>query len=104
MAAKLQPIAALLKAARRKKGLTQRTLAERVGIPQSHLSKIESGAVDLQTSSLIEISRALDLELTLLPRTLLPAIQVLSTRSLTPAAPGPVPAYRLDDDGDGSGA
>jgi transcriptional regulator with XRE-family HTH domain len=73
----LRPLATLLKEARERKGLSQRALSERVGLPQSHLSKIENGAVDLQASNLIEIARALDLELTLLPRGVLPAVQAL---------------------------
>lgn len=64
-----------IKHARAAKGFTQRQLGERVGLPQSHISKIESGAVDLQLSSLIEIARALDLELKLVPRKTLPAIE-----------------------------
>lgn len=68
---------ATLKSARRSKGLTQRTLGELVGIPQSHLSRIESGAVDLQASNLIELARALDLELVLMPRQMLPTLNAL---------------------------
>lgn len=68
-------IAASIRQARKDKGLTQRELGQRVGLPQSHISKIESGAVDLQVSSLAEIARALDLEVKLLPRRALPAIE-----------------------------
>jgi transcriptional regulator with XRE-family HTH domain len=42
--------------------MTQKELGQRVGLPQSHISKIEKGAVDLQLSSLVEIARALDFE------------------------------------------
>ena len=89
-------LAKTLRLAREKKGLTQRSLAERTGLPQSHVSKIENAAVDLQTSSLIELARALDLEVVLIPRSLIPAIRALQRESTTRA----VPAYRLDDDGD----
>ena len=64
-----------LRDARVAKGLTQRELGERVGLPQSHISKIEQGAVDLQFSSLSELARALDLELKLVPRQALPAVE-----------------------------
>ena len=37
-----------LKAAREAKGLSQRDLSSRAGVPQSHISKIESGVVDLR--------------------------------------------------------
>ena len=67
-------IAKKLKAARQAKGLSQRKLSQLAGVPQSHISKIENGAVDLRLSSLIELARVLDLELTLVPRKTLPAI------------------------------
>lgn len=75
MSIAIEEIAASIKAARTAKGLTQRQLGERVGLPQSHISKIESGSVDLQLSSLVEIGRALGLELKLVPRKTLPAIE-----------------------------
>jgi HTH-type transcriptional regulator / antitoxin HipB len=90
----LEVLARQLKRAREGKGLSQRTLADRVGIPQGHLSRIENGTVDLQTSTLFQIARALDLELTLIPRQALQAVEALTTRSS--ATPGP--AYTLADD------
>ncbi len=61
-------IAQQIKAARETKGLSQRALSEKVGIPQSHISRIENGAVNLQLSSLIELARVLELELMLVPK------------------------------------
>jgi transcriptional regulator with XRE-family HTH domain len=69
-----------LRSAREAKGFSQRALAGRAKIPQSHLSKIETGAVDLQLSTLIELARELDLEVMLIPRKLVPAVEAL-TRS-----------------------
>lgn len=69
-----------LKAARLQKKLSQRALSERVGIPQSHLSKIENGQVNIQVASLTQIARALDLELLLVPKKVVPAVEAL-TRS-----------------------
>jgi transcriptional regulator with XRE-family HTH domain len=66
---------ATLKAAREAKGLTQRDLAKLAGVPQSYISRIESGSIDLRLSSLVEVARALDLELTLVPRKTMPAVQ-----------------------------
>ncbi|MBW2940810.1 helix-turn-helix domain-containing protein [Zhongshania aquimaris] len=63
-----------LKRAREAKGLSQRTLADLSGVPQSHISKIESGGVDLRISSLVEIALALDMELKLVPRKGLSAV------------------------------
>ena len=67
-----------LKQARENRGLSQRELGTRIAVPQSHISKIESGAVDLKTSSLIEFARALDLEVMLVPRSLVPAVEAMS--------------------------
>ncbi len=81
-----------LKQAREVKGLSQRALGAKIAMPQSHISQIESGKVDLQASSLIEFARALDLEVMLVPRRLVPAVEALSR-------PGSrtLPAYRLSD-------
>ena len=70
-------IIAALKAARAEKALSQRELSKEAGVPQSHISKIEAGAVDLQLSSLIEIARALDLEVLTVPRKLVPAVRAI---------------------------
>jgi transcriptional regulator with XRE-family HTH domain len=63
-----------LKNTRAAKGLSQRALSELAGVPQSHISNIERGAVDLRLSSLVELARVLDLELTLVPRKSIPAV------------------------------
>lgn len=73
----LEKIAGRLKAVREEKGLSQRALAQLTGVPQSHISKIESGAVDIRLSSLVEIARVLELELELVPRPALPAVQAI---------------------------
>ena len=68
-------IASTLRTARESKGLSQRELSAKSGIPQGHISKIENGAVDLRVSSLVALARALDVELTLVPRKIVPAVQ-----------------------------
>lgn len=75
MRAGIDGITARIRAARQAAALTQKELGQRVGLPQSHISKIEKGAVDLQLSSLVEIARALDLEVKLVPRKALPAVE-----------------------------
>lgn len=75
MGAGIEEIAASVREARIAKALTQKELGQRVGLPQSHISKIEKGTVDLKLSSLVEIARALDLEITLVPRKALPAVE-----------------------------
>ncbi len=57
-----------LRAARERKGLSQRELSQKVGLPQSHISKIENGTIDLRLSSLVALAHVLDLEPTLVPR------------------------------------
>jgi len=75
MSAGIEEITFSLREARIAKALTQKALGQRVGLPQSHISKIEKGAVDLKLSSLVEIGRALELEITLVPRKALPAVE-----------------------------
>ena len=74
----LEHIVGVLKAAREEKGLSQRELSARAGVPQAHISKIENAAVDLKLSSLVELARVLGLELMLVPRSLVPAVQTIA--------------------------
>lgn len=83
-------VAANLKAARQHKGLSQRALSTLSGVPQAHISKIESNAVDLRLSSLIAIAHALDLELALVPRKTVPALQSLARTAGTSYAPSTI--------------
>ena len=71
----MEEIAKKLKKARQAKGLTQAELGKKIGLPQSHISQIEAGHVDLRVSSLQEIARLLDLEPMLIPRALTPAVR-----------------------------
>lgn len=75
-----------LKKAREAKGLSQRALSASTGVPQSHISKIESGNTDIRLSSLIELARALDLEVKLVPRKALTAVNSV-VRSAAPSVP-----------------
>lgn len=104
MAANTEEIAEALLKARQAKGLSQRALSQRAGVPQGHISNIERGAVDLRLSSLVAIARALDLELALVPRKSLPAVQSIARRLESARGPAlnepPRPAYSLDEDDD----
>ena len=91
----IQYIAEALRAARQVKGLSQRALSKLVQIPQSHISKIENGTVDLQISSLIELARALELDLFLLPRSLSPSVEALQRNKKDPEQRA---AYALQED------
>ncbi len=99
----IEHIARELREAREAKGLSQRELGKKAGVPQGHISKIENGAVDLRLSSLVALARTLDLELELVPRKVVPAIKSLARSSLADALrerAAPQPLYSLDEEGD----
>jgi transcriptional regulator with XRE-family HTH domain len=106
MTYELEKLAVKLKAARREKGLSQRGLSDLAGVPQSHISKIETGRVNLTVSSLTAIANALDLEIALVPRQAMPAVKAFARTTGSRAGiediakPEPRPAYSLDDDDD----
>lgn len=91
-----------LKTARIGLNLSQRGLSEKAGIPQAQISRIENAAVDPKTSTLVELARALGLEVVLVPRRRLAAIKMLA--GLSEANEGnvqrPKPAYALDIEDD----
>ena len=104
----IEHITHALRSARKAQGLNQRTLSTMVGIPQSHISKIENSSVDLRISSLVELARALNLEIELIPRNSVPAVHAIVQRiSQNTSNPGKIdpsseavrPAYALDNDG-----
>lgn len=88
----IEHIARAVKTARMNKGLSQRALSAKIGVPQGHISKIENGAVDIKVSSLIELSRALDLELMLVPRKIAPAVKGIQRNAETEKAANPMNA------------
>ena len=97
---KLVAIGEQLKAAREAKGLSQRALGTRTGLPQSHISQIENAAIDLRITSLVTLAHALDLELTLISRRLVSAVEGMQ-RQASQSQTKQIPAYRLDkEDGD----
>ena len=91
----IEEIIQVIKKARQNKGLSQRALSAKAGLPQSHISKIEQGDVNIKMSTLIDLARALDLEIKLVPRKLVPAVN-----SITRQSSSPTPAYSLEDDDD----
>jgi transcriptional regulator with XRE-family HTH domain len=64
-------------AARRANRLSQRDLAMKVGLPQVHISAIETGKVSPRVNTLLDLVRVLGLDLMLVPRSLVPAVQSL---------------------------
>ncbi len=63
--------------AREKHGWSQRDLASRLGIGQRHVSGIESGKIVPRYDTLLEIVRMLDRDLIMVPRALVPVVQLL---------------------------
>ena len=100
----IEHIARALREAREAKGLSQRELGKKAGVPQGHISKIENGAVDLRVSSLVALARTLDLELVLAPRKVIPALKSLVRSSAADALSADAevsqPLYSLDEEGD----
>jgi len=66
-----------LKQARIDKHLKQAELGAKLGLPQSHISKIEKGGTDPRLSTMTDMARLLDRELVLVPRTMLPVVMAL---------------------------
>lgn len=89
-----------LKDARKARGMSQAELGARVGLPQSHISRIERGEVDVGLSALLEISRSLGLEPIPIPRSLVPAVRSLIRTGAGGDAAEPRPTYALDEDDD----
>lgn len=91
MAYKSEGLVGQIKDARKAAGLSQRGLSARSGLTQSHISQIERSALEPGLSSLIDLARALDLELMLVPKKLLPAVKGIlqstqPSRDLSPEA------------------
>ena len=68
-------------AARHKLGWSQLELGRRVGLPQMHISGIESGKVVPRFDTLLDLVRVLNRDLLLVPRELVPAVQAMIRNS-----------------------
>jgi transcriptional regulator with XRE-family HTH domain len=66
-----------IKKARAKRDWGQRELASQVGLQQPHISAIESGKVVPRFDTLLNLVRVLNLDLLVVPRALVPAVQSL---------------------------
>jgi transcriptional regulator with XRE-family HTH domain len=102
MGYKSEHLVSQVRDARGASGLSQRALRERTGQTQSHISQIESGKMEPGLSSFIDMARALDLEVMLVPRKLVPGVSawVRSQATAQGASSEPRPAYTLDDGDD----
>lgn len=97
----VQSIAKKIKSARAEKGLTQLELANLLGVPQSYIAKIEAGKTDLRSSTLLEITKLLDLEVFFVPLKDLPKIEwALADGSEISRRQIHRPLYEPDDEDD----
>lgn len=64
--------------ARQKRGWSQAELGQRVGLPQMHISAIETGKVVPRFDTLLDLVRVLDYDLLLVPRDMVPVVQSLT--------------------------
>jgi HTH-type transcriptional regulator / antitoxin HipB len=81
-------------AERHKRGWSQIELGRRLGLPQTHISGIETGRIVPRFDTLLDLVRVLDRDLLLVPRTLVPAVQALLRDQGRPAG------YDRDSDGE----
>lgn len=75
VAYKTEHITQQLRAAREGQKVSQRELSARSGLTQSHISQIERGTMEPGLGSLVDVARALNLEIILAPKKLMPAIR-----------------------------
>ncbi len=86
-----------IKEARVRRGWGQRELGAEVGLPQPHISAIESGETVPRFDTLLDIVRVLGLDLLLVPRTLVPAVQSLIRAERQPESVEK-PLYAVDNE------
>jgi len=92
-----------IKTARLKRGWSQLELGKRVGLPQVHVSAIETGKTVPRFDTLLDLVRVLDRDLVLVPRALVPAVQALirdyrrQEEDGTPGEDGEQPLYSASD-------
>lgn len=84
-----------LKVVRQQKKLKQSELGAKLGIPQSHISKIEQGETDPRLSTLSDMARLLDQELVLIPRAMLAMVMEIIN-----GGDGLQPMWQPDDEED----
>jgi transcriptional regulator with XRE-family HTH domain len=91
-------LAEALRAARLSRRLSQQALAAKLGFRQRQISDVERARVDPRLSTIRNVSRALDLELMLIPRHLISAVEGL-LRAGSEAANRPL--YAFDGEAEG---
>jgi DNA-binding XRE family transcriptional regulator len=92
---------------RRARAWTQVELGRQVGLPQVHISDIETGKVVPRFNTLLDLVRVLDYDLRLVPRPLVPAVQALIRAYHRPDSAGDAdegerPLYATTDETEGA--
>ena len=93
-----EKLRAELKAARLARGWSQLELGRRAGLPQVHISGIETGKTVPRYDTLLDLVRVLDFDLVMVPRSLVPAMQALIRDSQSPDEDTARALYAFDDD------
>ena len=91
-----------LKAARLRRGWSQAEVGNRAGLPQTHISGIETGRIVPRFDTLLHLVRVLGMDLVLVPQSLVPAVNALVRDGHTGKA-DERPLYAADDDDGGEG-
>lgn len=92
----IQPLIDSIAQARKAKKLTQEELGRRLGLPQSYISRLESGWLDVRLSGIVEIARYFGLEMMLVPVAMVPTVNsAIGEGKATRAQVKPL--YTLDD-------
>lgn len=95
----LHEIGLLLKQARLNLAMTQEQVADLAGISRPRYRDIETGAAAARATTLINIARALGLEMMLIPQAMVPAVNAL----LRPSDEDDLPAFLTHSDEDDHG-
>jgi transcriptional regulator with XRE-family HTH domain len=84
MSYQTESLVSQIREVREASGISQRRLSELAGLTQSHISQVEGGKMEPGLSSFIDLTRALDLEVMLVPKKLVPAVLSLVKAQATP--------------------
>jgi len=86
-----------IKQARKRRNWSQRELGRRIRLTQAHISAIESGTISPRWGTVTDLLRVLDLDLLLVPRPLVPAVNSLIHAHQQPEE-DERPLYAVDQD------
>ncbi len=93
----MTPLVKMLQQTRKAKKLSQAEMSHLLNLPQSHISNIENGKIDLRLSSLEDMAHVLGLEVMLIPKTFVPYFQATLNGKDTSATPRWLPDEADDE-------